>query len=333
MIHRLRAGLLACPLLFFSGCGSIGDPLPPLANIPGHITDLAAVQRGSNLIVQFTVPTLTTERMPIKAPLKLDLRVGTSTGDSFNSDRWAELAKSIPETPVGKGNARYEIPAAEWAGRQVTIGVRAIGANGKDSGWSNFANLHVVAAPQKPVVVVAENVPEGVRLSWQPGSGPGEFRIFRRTADEKSFSLLATIAQPPWIDPQTEYGKRYTYIVQRVVKTGDTQQAESETSDETALTPEDKFPPAAPTGLRAAPALQSIELSWDRNAEADLNAYRVYRAEGTGDFAKLADVGLIPAYSDRAIESGKPYRYLVTAIDKAGNESSRSAPVEAAVAR
>jgi len=44
-----------------SGCGYVAGPLPPLANIPARVTDLAAVQRGGKLIVQFTVPQLTTE--------------------------------------------------------------------------------------------------------------------------------------------------------------------------------------------------------------------------------------------------------------------------------
>ena len=38
----------------------------------------------------------------------------------------------------------------------------------------------------------------------------------------------------------------------------------------------------------------------------------------------LADIGRLPAYSDRAVEAGKSYRYQVTALDRAGNESPRS---------
>ena len=37
----------------------------------------------------------------------------------------------------------------------------------------------------------------------------------------------------------------------------------------------------------------------------------------------------IPTYSDRAVERGKTYRYMVTAMDKSGNESGRSAAVQA----
>jgi fibronectin type 3 domain-containing protein len=35
-----------------------------------------------------------------------------------------------------------------------------------------------------------------------------------------------------------------------------------------------------------------------------------------------------PAASDRGIETGRRYRYAVTAVDQKGNESARSAAVE-----
>jgi fibronectin type 3 domain-containing protein len=96
-----------------------------------------------------------------------------------------------------------------------------------------------------------------------------------------------------------------------------------------AITPVDRFPPAAPVGLRAAVAPNSIELVWDRNTETDMATYRVYRASPGGEFARIAEISLIPSYSDHSIEHGKTYRYAVGAVDNAGNESPRSAPVEA----
>ena len=52
-------------------------------------------------------------------------------------------------------------------------------------------------------------------------------------------------------------------------------------------------------------------------------------ALGPGAFEKLADVSQLPAYSDRAVEAGKLYRYAISALDHSGNESGRSATVEA----
>jgi fibronectin type 3 domain-containing protein len=187
-------------------------------------------------------------------------------------------------------------------------------------------SLPVVPAPPTPADVRPEAAPDGVRLTWS--GGPGEYHVFRRAGEEKSFTEVAKVEQPEWTDREAAYGKPYSYVVQRRVTAGN-HVAESELSQPVEITPQDKFPPAAPGGLRAIAATQSIELAWDRSPEPDLAGYRVYRAAGEGAFEKLADTSQLPAYSDRAVEAGKTYRYQITAVDQAGNESPRS-PVVAA---
>jgi fibronectin type 3 domain-containing protein len=46
---------------------------------------------------------------------------------------------------------------------------------------------------------------------------------------------------------------------------------------------------------------------------------------------KIADVSVVPSYSDRKVEHGKTYRYAVAAVDQAGNESPRSAAIDVAM--
>src|ERR1035441_4902425 len=86
---------LAAAMLLTAGCGYIGAPLTPLANVPTKISDLAAVQRGDALIAHCTVPTHTTENVLIKTAVHLDLRIGPA-GDPFNAAEWAAQAKQIP---------------------------------------------------------------------------------------------------------------------------------------------------------------------------------------------------------------------------------------------
>jgi hypothetical protein len=315
--------------LLLSGCGFVGDPLPPLVNVPSRVSGLAAVQRGSRIIVQFVVPTITTEGIAIKAPLTLDLRIGSATVEPFQPDQWAEQAVAVPPSTVANGIARYEIPTANWTGKEVTIAARTTGANGKTSNWSNFVSIPIVPPPATPQGLAAANTAQGVRLTW---SGPaGDFRIFRRAGDEKNFTMVATVQQTNWTDPASEFGTQYTYFVQRTVKISDDATAESETSNEASLKPKDEFPPAAPAGLRAIGAPGSIELSWEGNQESDLAGYRIYRAAGGADFQRIAEVSQVPAYSDHAVQPGKQYRYAITAFDRTGNESARSSPVEAAL--
>jgi hypothetical protein len=322
-MHRILPALAAA--FFLSSCGYIGGPLPPLANIPANVTDLAAVQRGTTLIVQFTVPSLTTEGMAIKTPLKLDLRIGTGV-DPFSLGAWADQAEQIPEGRVTNGIARYEVPTTRWTGKDAIIAVRAVGSNGKPGVWSNLVTCPVVTPPDKPTDVRAESVAAGVLLTW---SARGEhFRVLRRAGETGSFTQAAAGTGHQWTDADAEYGKPYSYLVQTTVDLGNGREAESDLSAAIAITPEDKSPPAVPANLSAIPAPGSAELSWDRNTEPDLAGYRVYRAAAGGAFQKIANTNEIPTYSDHAVEPGKTYRYAVSAVDKAGNESALSSPVE-----
>ena len=318
-----RSGLALVALLT-SGCGYVGEPLPPLLNIPERVTDLSAVQHGSRILVQFSVPRLTTEGMAIKKPVRIELRAGLG-GDPFDPKMWAASAKELGGIHLEDNKASYEEPAAEWISKQVIFGVNIIGENGRASGWSNFAVLKVVPPLETPADVRTEAVSQGVRVTW---TGTGSFRIFRRVADEQAFAMAESVDRPEWIDTHTQYGQTYHYRVQKIFDTR-SGIAESEPSQEAVITPEDRFPPAIPAGLKSVAGTSTIELIWDRNVEADLAGYRVYRATPGGSFQQLTPMEPNPAFSDAKVESGKKYRYTISAVDQRGNESAKCAEVEA----
>ncbi len=211
-----RSALAVAASMLAAGCGYIGGPLAPLANVPARVLDLAAVQRGNAIVAQFTIPIKTTENVAIKETLKLDLRVGTGV-NPFNADRWAEQAKQIPEPSGAKGIARYEIPAAEWTGKEVTIGVRTIGANGKPSEWSNFVQVQVVPPPTKPTDLHGESTPAGIRLTWKANGD--HFRVLRKVATEQSYAIVAPdLHTPEFVDTTAAVGAEYLYLVQTFVR-------------------------------------------------------------------------------------------------------------------
>ena len=53
------------------------------------------------------------------------------------------------------------------------------------------------------------------------------------------------------------------------------------------------------------------------------------RATGDGDFVWLPGEMEPPAFRDTTVKSGQRYRYVITAVDRLGNESGRSEPAEA----
>lgn len=328
--RALRKGavaFLAALLLSTAACGYISSPLVPLANVPARISDLAAVQRGATLVVHCTPPTLTTENIPITTLTRLDLRIGAA-GDPFNAGTWASQAKPVTQFEIKGGIATYKIPTQEWTGKKVAIGVRTIGSNKKQSEWSNFETLAVFAPPETPSRPEVQDTATGEHVTW---SGKGDqFRVLRRIGDEKEYTLATTVTGHEWTDTPVDYGKTYTYMVQALVDAGDKKVVESDLSETRTVTPEDKFPPAVPSGLRADRTGNGVSLVWEPDTDPDLAGYRVYRSEGNGPWQKLADVNVVPSYSDATAEHGKTYRYAVSAFDRAAkvNESERSAPVE-----
>jgi hypothetical protein len=322
---RLIVLLAVAAYGIIAGCGSIGEPVYPSANIPQKITDLVAIERGDQVSLYFTIPSLNTDGNAVRGGIEsLDLRVGLNPTNGFNLAQWLASAKRIDiSNPPQSGAFRYSVPVRDYIGKEILIMVRASDQRGHMSDWSNIASVNIETPLARPSDLKAQPAPDGVHLSWKAPPNETSFRIFRRADQEKEPSLLATTDKPEYVDTSTEYGKSYDYYVE-----GIHEKAESETAGPVAVTPKDIFPPAVPVGLTASAGLGAIELAWERNTEPDFKEYIVYRAEDNGPFVQIARGLEGPTYSDRNIESGKQYRYRVAAADQTGNVSEPSQPVQ-----
>jgi hypothetical protein len=304
--------------LSLAGCGYVGDPLPPALNLPVRVTDLAAVERGTKIVIQFTIPKVTTENLRIKGEPDIEIRIGPYDSP-FITDNWVRDSDLVPVTP----GQPVEVPAAKYYGKTVVIGLNARGPSGRSAGWSNFQPLSVVPALPTPEGLEATDAPDAVHLEWHAGA-PG-FRIFRKLVSDPDWAQIGTSPNTIYTDSTIEYGKTYEYYVQAIEKTpnGD---AESEISAVKTFKPGDHFGPAVPADVSAVPGTRSIDLVWQRNTEKDFASYAVYR-----DGRKIAEGVTAPAYSDRDVKPGTTYRYEVSSVDAAGNESAKSSPVEAVI--
>jgi fibronectin type 3 domain-containing protein len=301
MAGRFAAPMAAAVCVLLYGCGTIGEPLYPSLNIPVRILDLHVQQHADALVIDFTIPNLTTDGVTIKTIRRVVLQVG---------DRDVPVDKNAP------GPVHVLTPVEGLAGQDVIVHVRLAGKTGHESDWSNAVTISVVAPLRIPTQLKAEGVPEGVKVTW---TAPGEnhFRIYR--LDQK----IGESDTSEYIDKTAEYGKTYEYSAQGVNGA-----AESKVSDAVSITPRDVFPPAVPTGLTASPGINSIELAWERNTEADFKGYRVYRSVDNGPFEPVGDMSEGPSFSDKNVVAGKHYRYAVSAVDQVGNESKQSAAAE-----
>jgi hypothetical protein len=309
----MRAVKFALVVLLASvsaGCAYIGDVKPPTLDIPTRVIDFRAAEFGDKLAVEFTLAPLTTEGLTLKTVRSVELRVSGAGADRI-----------VPVPSHDPGPFAFDTPVADFVGKHVILAVRAIGPKGKPSDWSNPAVMDVLPPLAMPQNLAAANSPRGVHLAWA-GTAP-HYRIFRASSGATPAPIgESDIAE--YDDTSPAMGTMYGYRVQAV--NGD--QHQSEVSHEVGITPVDVFPPAVPAEISGVQGVGAIELVWQRNTEEDFAGYNIFRAAEGGEFEKIAGPIDAPAYSDRVVEMGKTYRYAVSAVDRTGNESARTAPVE-----
>ncbi len=134
------------------------------------------------------------------------------------------------------------------------------------------------------------------------------------------------------LDGAAEPGVRYRYAAYRreVVRLGGrTEELRSAPSAAVEIAWQNVYPPATPQGVTAvgysAATGYAVDLIWQPVDDARLAGYVVYRraAGATGERVRLTPQPLrTPAFHDASAQPGIGYRYEVTAIDAAGNESA-----------
>jgi hypothetical protein len=210
-----------------------------------------------------------------------------------------------------------------------------VNRKGRESALSEVVRIDPVPALAPPESPKAEPGDGFVALSWSPPPEAPEsiaFSVHRRLMDAAAYPEAPLNPEPLYAasfeDRTAVFGAPICYVVAAVLPPGS---ISSPPSEEICLTPEDRFPPPAPSGLVAVPSSGAVLLSWREVDAPDRKGYRVYRgATPDGPFELLAEVAG-SSYADGAAAPGETYFYSVTAIDDAPeiNESPRSEVAEA----
>jgi hypothetical protein len=203
--------------------------------------------------------------------------------------------------------------------------------------------------PEAPSGVAATYTAEAIALAWDTGPDDLVYNVYlddRSGPDASASSEPAgpapprplnemPLAEPPFTESLLAFGRERCYRV-RALRGADTMPVEGAPSARACLTPEDLFPPTAPTDLVAVAGPDGIGLRWAPNREADLAGYVVLRG-APGDVTLLPVTGMPVVetqYLDRDVVPGMRYEYAVIAVDSRNppNRSSESAR-DAATAR
>jgi len=352
--------LAAALVVMVAGCGTPGAPLPPSLNLPDAVTDLSATRVGNQVSLTWTMPKRNTDKLPLKN--NVDVLICRREGANGVLTDAGELQLA----PLADGTFTETLPNALVTGTPRTIDyfVELKNRNGRSAGLSNAAMVLAGQAPPPITGFAAEVRKGGIVLRWNPGEPGAAIRLQRKlltpppakphtgplsappepTDQNLLVDASAGAAPAQALDQSIVLGNTYEYRAQRVVReTVDDKAIElcSEFSAPIRVEALDVFPPAVPVGLAAvataadpaAGTSASVDLSWQPNTEPDLAGYEVYRREDQTPWQRISGDQPVngPAFHDTHVIPGHTYRYGVSAVDKGGHESGRSAEASESV--
>ena len=361
--------IAAFALFLSGGCGAPGEPQPPSPPVPAPISDLTARQQGSGVQLVFTMPGRTVAGDRLREPPGVEIYRGSLKPNGSPDNKSFKLVYTIPGSLANDYLAQDKIhftdplPEEELRakpGATVVYRVRTRASKKKDSADSNTVIAKVYPVARRITGLDARVTQSAIELSWpvpsmEPNQTAGEtiagYHVYRGEPEDAVTNALPTdLSQMKWKstpallasspsnsyrDTLFDFGKTYMYLVRSLV-TVDGNPIESDDSMPAVVTPRDTFPPATPHNVVLAEIAgqdgkNAVDLSWSISLDSDLAGYRVYRSEEQGARGQPLQVELLlaPAYRDISVQPGHRYWYVVTAVDRAGNESGPSEPAAA----
>ena len=347
----LTALLLTASAMLAGGCGKKGDPLPPLRNIPMPTKDLEVRQQGHQILLDMAYPSTTVSGMTLGGIDAVEL---------------LELIKPVP--PAAEGGEPAPLPSAEAreieAGARTLLTLRGAELNAAVVGdriqirlplaerlptepvanifavrtlkgdeistISNRVTLVPIEPPPPPSNLQARPLADGIELTWDAAADSQGFDVFRRDAQIRGYGEpLRRIGGElrKYTDRSARFDQRYIYTVRTVASVDPL--IHSDEAGEREVEYEDRFAPPLPRNMVALAERASIRLRWEASTADDVAGYIIFRREPGRDFHRLTDQPVTGTeYLDRGLSSGLTYAYRLQVVDRKGNESELSRPVQ-----
>jgi hypothetical protein len=309
---------------------------------------LTAHQQGNGVQLVFTLPSRATSGERLAERPAMEIFRGSLKANGSPDNKSFKLVYTIPGALADAHTAEEKIQFSDplppedlraRPGTKYAYRVRTRASRKKDSADSNTVVAKVYPVAERITSLNgAQN--EGETLArYHVYRGELETTASNRASDDLSQAkwksppgLLSPVESNSYHDTLFDFGKTYAYQVRSVV-IAEGNPVESDDSAPAIVTPRDTFPPAVPQNVVAAEipgadGVRLVDLSWSINVENDFAGYRVYRSEKPDERGQPVPMELLlsPSYRDSAIQPGHRYWYVVTAVDRAGNESAPSEP-------
>lgn len=342
-------------------CGKVGAPQPPIGRSPIRPNQVTTLQVGSTIRVSWLAPRLDLREDVATSVRRADvyrLRQGRDATPVAFPAEFEEAADLIGfvdyeglKTQLTTGDSvAFDDPldpkqSALLSNTRFQYAVRYIDGRGRPQLLSNIVSIEPVPGIARPPTALAvAQAQDEVTLTWTPptenvdGTVPAQvvgYNIYRAKPNAERLGRplndrLVTGTQ--FVDRRFIYLTPYVYVVRSVSQAPDAS-VESSDSERLPVTPRDSFAPSAPSNVTVASAGGVISLFWPTNTEADVVGYFILRTEGdvseTSVWSKLSDKPVNrTTYRDDKVRVGTRYSYRIVAVDRYGNESLPSAPVD-----
>ena len=160
-----------------------------------------------------------------------------------------------------------------------------------------------------------------IELTWNTATdnvGVKGYQVFRNG------EMIDTVPGTHFINKQLQPSTEYTYTVKAIDAAGNVSNESTALTVKTAVEAPDTEAPTQPKGLHSmGTTTSSVDLMWSPSDDnIGVDHYDIYR-ETEGSMKKIA-TSKTTSYMDKNLVANTTYKYLVKAVDVAGNESVQS---------
>lgn len=179
-----------------------------------------------------------------------------------------------------------------------------------------------IEAPSIPNGIQAQKVTaNSIELAWNTSTdnvGVKGYQIFRNG------EMIDTVPGTHFIDKKLQPSTEYSYTVKAIDAAGNVSKESAVLTVKTTVETPDTEAPTQPKGLHSmGTTASSVDLMWSPSDDnIGVDHYDIYR-ETEGSLKKIATSNTT-SYMDKNLLPNTTYKYVVRAVDVAGNESVQS---------
>jgi len=190
-----------------AGCATPGPPQPPSLALPQHVADLEARRQGNRVLLTWSPPSQTTDKLRIRAAgatavceqIEPDFAAATSASSNSSMQQCSPIVATVPPAdlhaaggspapaqrsanPSQAQRVTYAVEIPPELGRKYPDGaavfyVEALNPQGRGAGFSNPAAVPLAPAFEPPAGLAAAATKNAIQLTWTPIQAPAVDRV------------------------------------------------------------------------------------------------------------------------------------------------------------